>query len=104
MAKNTMVFQGGTLYPGMVQCTLYHGNKYRPKIPWYFSWYFQFHPIRTLGSSPHSLVAWNLGQGGATGQTFAPGATHPRATTDPCSYTAKKDGTMVYYGIPWYST
>jgi len=39
-------------------------------------------PIRTLGSSPHSLVGWDLGQGGATGRTFAPGATNPCAATE----------------------
>jgi len=35
-----------------------------------------FRPIqRTLGSSPHSLVGWDLGQGGAAGRTFAPSGT-----------------------------
>ena len=38
-------------------------------------------PIRALGSSPRSLVSWDLQQGGATGRTFAPGATDPRAAT-----------------------
>jgi len=31
-------------------------------------------PICTLGSSPHSVVGWDLEQGGAAGRTFAPGA------------------------------
>ena len=34
-----------------------------------------------LGSSPHSLVGWDLGQGGAAGRTFAPGATDLRDAT-----------------------
>ena len=38
-------------------------------------------PICTLGSSAHSLVSWELGQGGAAGRTFAPGITDPRAAT-----------------------
>jgi len=33
------------------------------------------------GSSPHSPVRWDLGQGGAAGRTFAPGATDLRAAT-----------------------
>ena len=30
-------------------------------------------PLCTLESSPHCLVGWDLGQGGATGRTFALG-------------------------------
>jgi len=39
-------------------------------------------PMRTMGSSPHSLVVWDLGQRGTAGRTFAPGDTDSRAATD----------------------
>jgi len=36
-----------------------------------------------------SIVAWNLGQGGATGRTFAPGATDLRAATGRALFTVR---------------
>ena len=38
-------------------------------------------PILTLGSSPHSLVGWDLRHVGTAGRTFAPCATDLRAAT-----------------------
>ena len=38
-------------------------------------------PRCRLGSYPHSLVGWDLGQGGMSGRTFAPGATDLRIAT-----------------------
>ena len=59
-------------------------------------------PIRTMGA-PHTLwsaLSWNLGKGGATGRTFSPGATDPRAAT--VGYVAAAAVSLLLYCYYYY--